>query len=126
MAGKRVREAYLDCAEKGVDPFSQAVIVDIGCSAKFASYKLEALPCLTATRCAQQNYFCSLTGEKLTMDQLQQLQGVKPDRIKWGGTISPTQMGRIIGNGNCQHVMERLIPHALLSAGLIRKLPWSK
>ena len=75
LAGKRVREAYLDCAEKGVDPFSQAVIVDIGCSAKFASYKLEASPCLAATRCAQRNYFCSQTGEKLTMDQLQELQG---------------------------------------------------
>ena len=26
MAGKRTREAYLDFAKKGVDPFSQAVI----------------------------------------------------------------------------------------------------
>ena len=126
LAGKRVREAYMKCVEKDISPFEKGVIVDVGSSEKFASYRVEASPCLTATRCAQRNYFCSLIGDRLTTNQLQQLQGVDPDRIRWEGVISSSQMGRIVGNGNCQHVMERLLPHVLLSAGLIRRLPWSR
>ena len=57
-----VLAAYKACLLKHVNPFKVPVIIDIGSSAKYRSYRIGGCPCITKSRAGSFAYWCSTKG----------------------------------------------------------------
>ena len=139
MSQKRlVLKAFRKVKKQGRNPRQVPVLIDVGCSPKFASHGVGALPCLTATRGATRGrgHWCSTVGRHLTLIELFQFQGFTADEASAimatlqsaspGTAPNDSHVGRMLGNTMSLNVIERVLAQALPAAGLARGLtdPW--
>ena len=127
-----VRKAIDKCRARGVDARRTPVLIDVGCSAKYATHQVGVLPCLTASRGSAQGrgHWCTSAGRHLTVEELAQFQGLSSDqatsimrkiRSATPGT-APTeaQVGGRLGNTMSLNVIERVLAKALPAASLAK------
>ena len=126
-----VKLRYKLHVQKGINPLETMVITDIGCSKKFAAKTtihttLGVFPCITASRGQGCDYWCSLRGRAVNVEELLELQGVDNDlqnRISsWQEDhvrVTHRQMGKMVGNAIPVNIMKLLLANALTAAGLI-------
>ena len=120
LAYGNVMAAYKKLNEKGINPFTEPVIIDMRCSKKFRTFRVSGSPCITYTRGSSQSYWCSTKGGCLTVSELGMLQGFGPTDIDWKGAgLSPTQYGGMLGNAQSLCVVEALLPHVLYASKII-------
>ena len=129
-----VKKAYEKCKRKSTNPRNTPVLVDVGCSVKFAASAIAILPCLTATRGAAcgRGHWCSTVGRHLSLMELFQFQGFDADEASKimsamqsanpGTAPSNAEVGKMLGNTMSLNVVERVLVKALLAAGLARNL----
>lgn len=126
------KKAYNQALDKGVDPRRSLVIVDIRCSDKYASYGVNSMPCMTATRSSQRGWWCSVVGRQISLLELWQFQGVELEAARQimqaleeharetkRKVVSQAQIGHMLGNTMSLNVIERLLAKALPAAGLV-------
>ena len=102
-------------------PSQTDCILDLGASSRFATFKINMAPTLTASRCASQMYYSTKQMRKLSLSELMRLQGCDPKRFNTSG-LTKTQLGSIIGNAMSVNVMEAVIEKAIKTIGGISKL----
>ena len=115
-----VTVAYKKCARQGINPFVTPVVVDIGSSVKFRTFRVGCSPCITYTRGSQMAYWCSTTGGRLTSKDLDKLQGFQPGDVDWkaAGVTEKNYCG-MLGNAQSLNVLKALLPHVFYAGKLI-------
>ena len=121
-----VKNSYRKHFGDGVNPARKLIFTDIGCSLTHATLgEINILPCMTASRACQLDWWVSLRGGKIDLDELMAFQGVDPDAIAgWrhaSPPISDRQMGYMLGNGLAMCCFERLRVRALWCSGLVSR-----
>ena len=100
-----------------VPPESIPVIVDTG-SGKL-NMALDRAPCLTKQRGKSLSFFKLQTGEFMSVFELMRLQGFTDDEMaRMNFVVSPSQVGKMVGNSFTKTVMQRLIRNAIVAAEL--------
>lgn len=84
---------------------------DIGASPNFGLPRFEVVPCLKASR---SNYYISKLGRKLTISEIEKIQGFP----KLSQSVSDTQYRKMLGNSMCIPVLEDIFTNVLESIGV--------
>lgn len=114
--------------DNGHDPEKSWIFVDVDAGKKFAQWRLDELPCLTASR-GKSGFVCTQVKRRLTAGESLRFQGicgVKKTDVRAAG-LSSSDMGFAAGNAMSCNVLERLLPSVLYKAGLLKsqaKDPW--
>ena len=109
---------YKACSVKKMKiSLKKEVAADID-SSKLA-FKPNCLPCLTASRGSTGGFWLAARRRKTSLSEMFRAQGIRQDGVKQ--CISDTAMGKAIGNGMSQNVLERLFVRLLPAAGLAKK-----
>ena len=106
-----VKRAVRACLAQGVDP--KTVVVDIGCSMKYATMARCGFPCLTRTRCSSFSYWIVARGRAVRLTELCRGFGlVEPHGFLElvPDTVSESAVARMLGNslgfGVCRAVIK--------------------
>ena len=120
----RVREAYKKAKKHGYDPKKDAVITDIGASAKFSHSMTNVMPCITASRGKTRMYHISTANSLMTLETIERVQGFPNNFYKPRecGVIE-SAYGMMLGNSVSINVFMRLLPRFLEAAGIISEKP---
>ena len=106
--------------QKGINPFSTPVVVDMDCSESFRQYKLDESLTLTRTRAAAMMYWCSTKGGPLNGRDMAALQGFDEDDIDWRGAgVSASQFAACLGDAQSLNLVMALLPQMLYLSKLI-------
>ena len=88
----------------GVNPFKVPIVVDIGASAKFSTYRIGEIPTITRSRGSAKNgYWCTTKGGCLSTRELGALQGIPRQLIDdFKGELNKSDgvIGARIGNSS--------------------------
>jgi hypothetical protein len=103
-----LQQTFKKLMKMNLVPCQTDCILDLGASSRFATFKINMAPTLTASRCASQGYYSTKQMRKLSLSELMRLQGCDPKRFKTSG-LTKTQLGSIIGNAMSVNVMEAVI-----------------
>ncbi len=123
-ARDRVERAYAKARSAGHDPARDVVVTDVAASDKFAGSMVNLMPCITATRGSQRGFHVSTTGDRITTHDMVMCHGLPPRFFDPKRChVGERQFGKQLGNAISCNVMMRIIPRALLAAGLIRSAP---
>ena len=127
-ARSMVCRAYRKCLAAKTSPSKHFVAVDVGCSDRFARYKVGLHPCLTASRAQQFGWWWSLVGRRATLPELCRCQGCDLDDFSgWCEQgITEAAMAHMVGNAMSLNVIERVLIRACWSAGLVRTKPFDR
>lgn len=118
-----VKNAYLKCRDKKINPKARFVAVDVGCSYKFATMGTAIHPCLTATRGRSFGWWWSLVGRRASLAEFCQLQGLCMQDLPHAATVTEGDMAHMLGNSMSLNVIERVVGASLWSAGLVVTRP---
>ena len=120
MALDNVKNAYVKCVAKGINPFITPVVIDAGSSTKYASFQVNRSPTLTGARAGSLGYWCSTKGGPLTAEDCARLQGFDLDDLHYEAAgLSPNQFAGCMGQANSFTVMRALIPMLMWLACMI-------
>lgn len=118
-----VLSAFNKCADDGVNPFKESVIVDTGSSTEFSSFRVGECMTLTRTRAGQEGgYWCSTKMGPLSVSDMLALQGFKERDIPWEEAgLSHHAIGCAIGNSQSVNVVTPVVINGMYMAKLISK-----
>ena len=124
LCRKRVRRAWEKVRRQGHRPETDVVVTDIGASHRFANTKVNVMPCLTATRCAQYGFYVSTLGGKIRSKDMLRAHGL-PDNFydHMAAKVSKRQFGHQLGNAVSGCVWMRYLPPVLMAAKLVKRIP---
>ena len=110
---RNLRRAVEKVKEQGIresrDPTTYNVVADLGGTNLNVGWGV--CPCITKSRGAALAYWSISHGRPLTVNELCRLQGLNPDWLNI--TVSPHQMGALLGNGYACTVIARVIAAAI-------------
>lgn len=99
---------------KGIDPFEETWILDVGHSAARQGTNMQGCsPCLTSTRCKQGGHWISTHGRFFDTKEMLALQHMRHDRVRRPEEVSLPQFHSMIGNSMSVNIIEVLL--AMLS-----------
>ena len=120
----RVRKAWAKARSKGFCPTSDVVVTDIGASTRFASTKINIMPCLTATRSQQHGFYVSTVGGRIRNKDIMKAHGMPMNFFDpVGAKVSKAQFGHQLGNAVSNCVLMRYLPPALMAAKIVKRIP---
>jgi DNA (cytosine-5)-methyltransferase 1 len=98
----RLMEAYECLLEKGLSPWDDYYVVDIGNSSSFSKPARKAeFPCITRSRGGARAYWLSALNRRVTVMELLRMQGIPPIKFKRVG-VSDHQVGQMVPSAtNC-------------------------
>ena len=105
-----VKKAIRNSTKKGIDPMT--VVVDIGCSLRYATWAAHGFPCLTHTRCSSMAYWVICRGRQVTLSELVRGFGLNPciflKRVpaNMKETTIAGMLGNSVGFGVCRSVLK--------------------
>ena len=77
-----VKLSHAALRHDGVRAHHRLVFTDIGCTyARAMKGTVDMMPTLTATRCAALEYWVSLRGGRISLEELMRFQGVEPEEV---------------------------------------------
>ena len=116
----RVKDAYADAKTAGLDPTKDLICIDFHSSKKFATWRLDVLPCVTRRRAMTCGYWNSVRGRPFSLHELARSQGFREDFVAdcFRVGLCKTSIGSIIGNTMSKNILQRLLPRALYAVGL--------
>lgn len=116
--GKAVREAK-------VNAYLTPVVVDIGASDKFSTFRVAEVPTITRTRSSQkEGYWCTTKGGVLTAGELAACQGFSGSLVtslKTDLGLSNGVIGACVGNAQTLPLLADIICHVLYMSKAITK-----
>ena len=80
-----------------VNPLDRLVVMDLFGSR--VNMSLNRSPTITATRASRRGYWLSSKKRFTNVDELMRLQGIPSRRYAWNDTVTPRQIGHMIGSG---------------------------
>ena len=99
---------------RGIDPFEDTWILDVGHSASRQGTNMQGCsPCLTSTRCKQGGHWISTHGRFFDTKEMLALQHMRHDRIRLPEAVSLPQFHSMIGNSMSVNIVEVIL--AMLS-----------
>ena len=94
---------------------NQTCIIDCDASAQRSRYLVGISPCITRSR--NTGHWISSRARKMNINEIMRLQGIDPTTfIK---SVSPTELGRQVGNAMSINVIERILYRVLITADLL-------
>lgn len=121
---EHVLAALRSAVRKGVELKDSRVVVDIGASKGFAHYAVDAFPTITSTRATMRSWWIADLGRRPTLAELAMLQGFEIKDIDYkAAKVSEKRLLHMIGNAMSCNVLERLVPCALDSVGIVPSNP---
>ena len=124
---RNFKKAMQGCKENNIDPMSEYVFVDVDAGKKFGQWKLDVLPCLTASRGKRGGFFCTALRRRLTPEECLRFQGFKMTRKTWEKHgLTACEMGEAAGNAMSVNVVQRILVNLLRATDLCRDVedPW--
>lgn len=115
--GENLVKSFKSIKKRHGKPSMVDAVIDIGCSAKFSTYKIGVAPTLTATRCRSHGYFSTSLMRPLSTTEMMRLQGADPNKLDMDGT-SHAALGHMAGNAMSINVLSAVIRQALASTSL--------
>ena len=118
---RNVEKAQLKLTAAGIDMTQTTVLVDLSASQKFASFRVGACPCLTASRGKVGGYYISNQRRMTSIQEMGRLQGFPTkltDTLLQRGA-KPALLGHAYGNAMSVNVLMRIIPRVAWAAGLL-------
>ncbi len=107
-----------------MSPLDHDIVVDIGCTARFANYKVDCFPTITAERAANFGWWLVRHGRRIDLPDLLKLQGIPADFFDFEGAgVSKQRVAHMCGNAMSVNVLERLLPKVLASIGVHASTP---
>ena len=99
--------------------------MDAMASATFFHMTYGKSPCIAKARGGQQGFYLMKAGRFMTVYEMAALQGWSKDwiDIMLAANDSLTDMGKAIGDGMSLNILQRVLPRALYSAGMLKELP---
>ena len=125
---RNLKRAVRGCKEAEVDPKTSYVFVDVDAGKKFSQWKLDMLPCLTASRGAT-GFFCTKLKRRLTPKESLRFQGLTIRKREWEKHgLSGAMVGKAAGNAMSANILMRVLPRLLHAAGLCGTVsdPWER
>ena len=119
--------AYAQAVQTNINPFITPVVVDVGCSKRFATLGINEFPTVTRTRARSFAYWVSTKGARVDIDELALLRGFGPSDIDWRGAgVTETNFAGCLGSAQSMNVCLALVPHLLYFGKLITKAEFEK
>ena len=113
----------LEKSSASVNPFQTPVVIDMGSSIRYSSFKIDACMTLTSNRCSMFGYWITTKGGPMDVYDMMHLQGFSQkdfgDFNALG--VSNTAMAACLGNAQSLNVLMKVVPRALYLARLITK-----
>merc|ERR1719330_1914310 len=113
-AHRNVKIALQSLIKQGVDPFSEAYLVDCDSTTERFGWQKDRTPCITCGRA--NGHWITNRGRRLSKPEMMRLQGMEPEGFKV--VVSQGQWGKQIGNAMSCNVLERILVRLLPAAGL--------
>ena len=121
MVDASLKEAIEDY---GINVDKVPIATDIDASESFGQWTADYLPCITATRGKSGGFYINTRGRRTTVTELMRAQGMVPSRVnRWDRYMSRGDMGHALGNAMSVAVLDRVLPRALWSAGILKFKP---
>lgn len=130
-AAKNVKKALKEAKKNGFDiddPTSSEIVVDAAAGKKFFHFMTSKCPCITKARGGQKGFYLLKRNRFLTVPEMGALQGWRREWIDvmLGVDGSEKKLGEAFGDGMSLNILQRLLPRALYTVGLISDLPTDK
>ena len=125
MGAKRnIKSARAASEKQGLGWTRDAIFVDIDASTQRENWRSREAPCITRARGGSGGPFISKLNRRTTTSELMRLQGFHPSEIPWEKHgLSRNAVGMALGNAMSANVLQRILPRALWSAGLLSERP---
>ena len=122
-----VVQAYKYLIDSGVNPLNVNAVVDTLGNPRVSTSKIDALPCLTASRAASLGFWLSSRSREVSLREMCRAQGLNYDKL-CVGPLPISKVGPLISNAMSNNVLQRILPRALKAAGLLHTEvpdPWA-
>ena len=103
------------------DLAARSLVVDIGCTNKFAHHTVDHFPTLTAGRASERGWWIVDLGRQVSTRDMALLQGLSTELPYAAAGVSAARMSHMLGNSMSLNVLGRLLPRALAMAGISPK-----
>ena len=121
-ARTQVEAVYFKVAEKGINPFTTPVVIDIGATEAWQTMQINKSPTITRGRASQFGYWVSTKGARMALSEMAMLQGFAPHELDWeGAQASKSAYAACLGNAQSLNVVMAVLPHLLYFAKLATK-----
>ena len=98
-------------------------IIDVDQGHSEAHFMKDTCPCITHGRGGSRGFYATWLGRCLTVLEMMALQAAEPDRFQAARHhMSPSALGKIIGNAMTISIIERILVKLLPAASLIESL----
>ena len=113
----------LEKSSASVNPFQTPIVIDMGSSMRYSSFKIDACMTLTSSRCSMFGYWVSSKGGPMDVYDMMHLQGFSQEDFGNFNAlgVSNSAMAACLGNAQSLNVLMKVVPRALYLARLITK-----
>ena len=101
------------------DIMDSDMVVDIGCTQQFLTYRAGLFPTITAKRAASCDFWLVSQARRVTLDDLCLLQGFEKGAFDIAGArVSEQRFGHMLGNAMCLTIVEEVARSLLNYIGI--------
>lgn len=116
--------AVRKCKAMNINVKYNDIFIDADCSKRFATFGVNEIKCLTASRGATGGPWILSRGRRMTTSELFAFQGMHDDDdyAGWDHVVTRRMMGHMLGNTVSLPITERVLAAALYASGLHSRL----